>query len=45
MVILVSFYIVLSLRYGDDDAKQSLGRFIDAVVPYRLSPDDLPTNG
>ncbi|ABX20906.1 hypothetical protein SARI_00998 [Salmonella enterica subsp. arizonae serovar 62:z4,z23:-] len=45
MAVLVSLSFVLSLPYGDDDAKQSLGRFIDAIVPYSLPPDDLSTNG
>lgn len=38
MAVLVSLSFVLSLLYG-------LGRFIDAIVPYSLPPDDLSTNG
>ncbi|EHC38156.1 hypothetical protein LTSEADE_1757 [Salmonella enterica subsp. enterica serovar Adelaide str. A4-669] len=41
---MVSLYIMLSPLYGDDDAKENLGRFIDAIVPHRLPPDDQPIN-
>ncbi|SUH36749.1 NLP/P60 domain-containing protein [Salmonella enterica subsp. enterica] len=35
MAVLVSLYIMLSPLYGDDDAKENLGRFIDTIVPHR----------
>ncbi len=44
MAVLVSLYIMLSPLYGDDDAKENPGRFIDTIVPHRLPPDDLPIN-
>ncbi len=44
MAVLVSLYIMLSPLYGDDDAKENLGRFIDTIVPHRLPPDDLLIN-
>ncbi|ELO72799.1 hypothetical protein SEEA0292_16567 [Salmonella enterica subsp. enterica serovar Agona str. 0292] len=44
MAVLVSLYIMLSPLYGDDDAKENLGRFIDTIVPHRLPPDDQPIN-